>query len=120
MPSAMPAITAIAIAGGDPLEARHDVLVELREEPQVLELDENRRQARELDRVGVDGPELPRHEDRHRDRDLQADLQRPIGPRAHRPTPSRCDGCQRSARRSSAEKTMWMAIPRHPVAIASA
>ena len=42
----------------DPLEARDDVGAELREQPHVLELDEDRREAREL-RVARGRPQLP-------------------------------------------------------------
>src|SRR6266508_6110538 len=84
-------------AEADALETRHDVRAELREEPQVLELDEDRRQARELRRVQVYGPHLPRREDRDGHRDLRSDLGGPIT--AHGIS-TRCDGCQRNARRS--------------------
>src|SRR3712207_8615134 len=47
------------------------VRVELREEPQLLELDEDRRQAREVDVARAGAPDLPRDEDRDRHRDLE-------------------------------------------------
>ena len=88
---------AIAEAEQDPLEARDDVRVELREEPQVLELDEDRRRA-----AGTSGRrrctvhELPGDEDRDRDGDLGGDLERRGRSGALTRPPIRCDGCQRS------------------------
>src|SRR5262249_52764694 len=102
----------------DPLEAGHDVLAELREEPHVPELDEDRRQARELRRAQMDRVCLPRGEDGERHRDLQPDLERAVA-RRHVPA-TLCDGCQRRARFSTIENAMWMATPRKPVASASA
>ena len=64
-------------------------------------------------------PGLPDEHDRDGNRDLGREHQRPGSASAHA-APSRCDGCQRSARRSIAVKTMWVQIPSTPVAIASA
>ena len=116
------ATTAIAKPSRDPLEARDDVRAELREEPHVLELDEDRRQAAGTsDRLRVHRPELPGDEDRDRHGDLRrrssASGRRA---RAHAAASVRCDGCQRSTRRSTAETAKWIATPRKPVASASA
>ena len=105
----------------DPLEARDDVRAELREEPQVLELDEDRRRRRELRLSRCARPELPRRAriaSGHRDlgaRSCSASVRR-----AAHAAAGRCDGCQRSTRRSSAVNAKWIAMPRKPVAIASA
>ena len=91
------------------------------EEPELLELDEDRRQPRELRVVRVHRPELPGDEDQDGHRDLGADPERPVGARAHRSAASvRCEGCQRSTRRSTAAIAKWIATPRKPVASASA
>ncbi len=105
------------VAEADPLEARDDVRAELREEPHVLERDQDRREPRELGRGGVRGPELPAEQEQERHRDLGADLERGVRPPAHA-APARCDGCQRSARRSTAVDRRWMRTPRKPVASA--
>ena len=80
-----------AEAESDPLEARHDMRAELREEPEVLELDEDRREARELRRVQMRRPELPADEDRDRHRDLGGDLERAVveRPLTQRPSAAR-------------------------------
>ena len=116
IPSAMPDHDRDPEAEHDPLEARHDVRAELREEPQVAELDEDRRQAREVLRLGMDGPGLPADQQGDRDRDLGRDLERRRGPDAH--STLRCDGCQRNARRSTPVMARWIATPRKPVASA--
>src|SRR5204862_4563881 len=106
-----------AEADRDALEARHDVRPELREEPHVLELRQDRRGRRELRIVPIDGPELPGGDDRDRHRDLRSELDRLIPAAAHAVT-ARCEGCQRNARRSAAVETTWIARPRNPVASA--
>ncbi len=78
--------------------------VELREEPQLPELDEDRGQARELRVLGLHRPQLPSGENRERDRDLGRDRRGVVDAPAQ-PVASRWEGCQRSARRSIAEKT---------------
>src|SRR4029453_15951888 len=103
----------------DANEARHDVPVELRKEPHVLELDEDRRQPREVLRVGVHGPRLPEEEDRDRHRDLGGDCKRGVRSAAH-VVPPRCHGCQRGTRRPGALMKRWIATPRIPVASAYA
>ena len=86
-------------AEGDPFQAGEHVRPELGEEPQILELGENRRQAWELRVVGRRRPQLPGGEDQDRDGDLRADDEDPIRARAHGSS-TRCEGCQRKARRS--------------------
>ena len=66
IPSATPTTTAIAKPSADPHQARHDVRAELREEPHVPELDEDRRQPREVVAVRLHRPQLPGGEDRDR------------------------------------------------------
>ena len=78
------ATAAIPKPSEDPLQARHDVRAELGEEPEVAELDEDRREPREVLRVGARRPALPGGEDRERDGDLRADLQRPVRARRSR------------------------------------
>src|SRR5205814_2651627 len=106
-------------AEADPLEARDDVPAEVGEEPLLLEVDEDRRETRELRRVSVRRPELPGGEDRDGDCDLRRDCEPAVRPAAHA-EPSRCEGCQHSRRRSSALSVRWIASPRKPTAIASA
>ena len=48
MPSTIPSDDADREAEQDPLEARHDMRAELREEPEILELGEDRRRRREV------------------------------------------------------------------------
>src|SRR5262245_41363971 len=84
----------------DALDARHDVPLELGEEPQLLELHEDRRETRELGVVRRRRPQLPGGEDGDRDGDLGGDHERPVRALAHGRS-SRCDGCQRSTRRST-------------------
>src|SRR5918992_1342509 len=103
----------------DALEARDDVRAELREQPHLLELDEDRRQSRELRRLRPHGPELPRTENRERNRNLRADPERLVRPRAHTRS-IRCEGCHRRAQRSSPANAKWIAMPRKPVASANA
>src|SRR5947207_1936649 len=83
-----------------------DVAAELREEPQVAELDHDRGRAREVAVVRARRPELPRKQDRQRHGDLRADLQSAIGAGAQAAV--LCDGCHRSARFSIRVKTMWI------------
>ncbi len=113
MPRAIPTTT--PIVKPRPMRSRLGTtfVAELREEPHLLELDEDRRQARKLRRVGVHRPGLPRGEQRERDRDLGGDLQGVVGAAAHW-FASRCDGCQRSTLRSAADETRWMSDAEEP------
>src|SRR5262249_650964 len=61
----------------------------------------------------------PGDEDRDRNGDLGGDLQRLVGPVAH-PVDTRCEGCQRRIRRSSADSAKWIPTPRKPIASAMA
>ena len=83
-------------------QARHDVQRELREEPHVLELDEDRRRAAGSSRCPrCDRPQLP---DARGSRAARRSPRRPasvVGARLTRPPPA-ATGCQRSTRRSSA------------------
>src|SRR5438552_1473694 len=103
----------------DALEARDDVLVEVREEPELAELDRDRRRPRELHRVRARGPKLPARHDRDRNADLRGGPPEPVRARTHKAA-NRWEGCQRSALRSTALKSRWMARPSAPVATASA
>ena len=103
----------------DPLEARDDMRSEVREQPHVPELDQDRREPREVRVVRVNRPQLPRDEHRDRHRDLGCDLETPVGLVAHDAV-LRWDGCQCRIRFSSAESARWMPIPRKPIASASA
>src|SRR5205814_6848309 len=89
---------------------------ERRDGPNVADHGEDVREARELRVVRARGSELPAGEQR-------AGNCNPGGDDEHPPVhavPILCDGCQRSARRSAAVETRWIATPRKPVASAYA
>ena len=122
MPSAMPSDDGDREAERDPLEARDDVRAELGEEPHVLELDEDRRQPRELRVVALRRSRACQaSEERERHGDLGARSSAPLyGARAHaRLRPLRRDASAARAARAPTT-TRWIATPRKPVASASA